>query len=236
MEKIEDIPLRLDLGEIRKRVHLDRTGDWDLDVALFERAKAAIRPEAVYKVCYVEERREDTVVIDGLSFESRVLRKNLEGVGRVFAHVVTIGKDLEEMASSCEDLLEKYFLDSMANVALIKARKYLADQLRSRFALDGMSFMSPGSLKDWPIEAQRPLFSLFDGGETAIGVRLTESLLMIPRKSVSGIYFPTEVTFYSCQLCPRGRCEGRKAPFDKKLACEYRVGPTGDLSKGDLDD
>lgn len=230
MEKLEDIPLRLDLGEIKKKLHLNRTGGWDLGEALLETARAAIRPRAVYKVCYVEERVEDSVIIDGICFRSRVLRKNLEEVGRVFAYVVTIGKELEETASSCEDLLEKYFFDSIGNVALVKARKYLEDQLRSRFALDGVSFMSPGSLGDWPIEEQRPLFSLFEGGEAAIGVRLSESLLMIPRKSVSGIYFPTEITFYSCQLCPRGRCEGRKASFDKKLVREYGIGVTEGLS------
>jgi hypothetical protein len=33
----------------------------------------------------------------------------------------------------------------------------------------------------------------------------------------------TEVTFYSCQLCPRQQCEGRKARFDENLAKEYRI-------------
>lgn len=223
MERLEDMPLELDLGEIKGKLHLKRTGDWELAGALLETAKAAITPRAVYKVCYVEERLEDSVIIDGICFRSRVLRKNLEEVGRVFAYVVTIGKDLEEKASLCEDLLEKYYLDSIGNVALVKARKYLADQLRSRFSLGGMSFMSPGSLEDWPIEEQRPLFSLFEGGEAAIGVRLNERLLMIPRKSVSGIYFPTEITFYSCQLCPRERCGGRRAPYDKDLARKYEI-------------
>ena len=55
-----------------------------------------------------------------------------------------------------------------------------------------------------------------------IGVNLTDSFLMIPRKSISGIYFPTEIKFYSCQLCPRERCIGRKAPYDSKLAKNYR--------------
>ena len=44
---------------------------------------------------------------------------------------------------------------------------------------------------------------------------------MIPRKSISGLYFPTEVTFFSCQLCERERCQGRKAPFDEGLKQKY---------------
>jgi hypothetical protein len=151
------------------------------------------------------------------------LRKNLEKVGRVFAHVITIGAGLEQRADASKDLLEKYYLDQIGNIALSKARKQLEDCLRSKFALDGLSYMSPGSLADWPIEEQQPLFSILKGVEASMGVRLTESLLMIPRKSVSGIYFPTEVTFHSCQLCPRQHCEGRKARFDENLAKEYGI-------------
>jgi hypothetical protein len=147
----------------------------------------------------------------------------LEKVGRVFPYVITIGTGLEQKADASKDLLEKYYLDQIGNIALSKARKHLENYLCSKFALDGLSYMSPGSLVDWPIEEQQPLFSILKGVEASVGVRLTESLLMIPRKSVSGIYFPTEVTFYSCQLCPRQQCEGRKARFDENLAKEYGI-------------
>ena len=57
-----------------------------------------------------------------------------------------------------------------------------------------------------------------------LGVRLTDSLLMIPSKSVSGIRFPTEQTFASCQLCPRAGCPSRQAPYDATLYDKkYRV-------------
>ncbi|MBW1696988.1 MAG: hypothetical protein JRH18_18185 [Deltaproteobacteria bacterium] len=59
--------------------------------------------------------------------------------------------------------------------------------------------------------------------ETAIGVRLTESLLMIPRKSSSGIYFPTEIPFFACQLCLKEDCPSRKAAYDANKAKEYGV-------------
>jgi len=44
---------------------------------------------------------------------------------------------------------------------------------------------------------------------------------MIPAKSISGIYFPTEVPFFSCQLCDRKDCPGRKAVYDPKIAAEF---------------
>jgi hypothetical protein len=84
--------------------------------------------------------------------------------------------------------------------------------------------MNPGSLADWPIGQQVPLFSLLGDTERAVGVRLSSSLLMIPRKSVSGFQFPSEETFASCQLCPRSVCPNRRAPYDNALFEEkYQV-------------
>jgi len=220
MEKLEQISLGLDIEEIKEAV---RARDLVQIQTLLEVAKPLISARAVYRVCYIDEKLEDTVIIDGIRLGSRILRKNLEKVGRVFPYVITIGTRLEQKADETTDLLEKYYLDKIGNIALSKARRHLEEHLRSRFALDDLSYMSPGSLEDWPIEEQRPLFSILKGAEVSIGVRLTESLLMIPRKSVSGIYFPTEVTFYSCQLCPRQHCEGRKARYNENLAKEYGI-------------
>ena len=97
------------------------------------------------------------------------------------------------------------------------------DLIKKRYGLDKLSNMSPGSLEDWPVTEQKPLFSLFRTEKEPIGVKLTKHMLMIPRKSVSGIYFPTEVTFFSCQLCSRERCPARKAPYDRNLKEKYGI-------------
>jgi hypothetical protein len=59
--------------------------------------------------------------------------------------------------------------------------------------------------------------------EAAIGVRLTDSLVMVPRKSVSGLFYPSETTFLHCMLCPRKGCKSRKAAFDEVKAREYGI-------------
>ena len=223
METLEHIPVSLDLEKIKRRLHMERGGDWSQLQTLVEAAQPLIAARAVYKVCYIEEKLEDAILIDEIRLKSRVLRKNLEDIERVFPYVITIGNKLEEKARSYKDLLKQYYLDTIGNVALVTARKYLEDRIRSRYALDGMSSMSPGSLKDWPIEEQRLLFSILGDVEASIGVRLNQSLLMIPGKSLSGIYFPTEIPFYTCQLCPRKRCPSRKAIYDAKLAREYGI-------------
>jgi hypothetical protein len=218
MTIFEITSLDLNLEDVKKRM---RKGDWERVQTLLDAVKPLISARAAYDACYIDQREEGGVVIGGIRFVSQVLKKNLEKIGRVFPYVVTIGPGLEERSDVSADFLDRYYLDVIGNVAVTRARKAFEDHLRSKFALSGLSYMSPGSLQDWPIEEQAPLFSLLKEVEETLGVRLTESFLMIPRKSVSGIYFPTEVTFHSCQLCPRENCEGRRAPFDETLAREY---------------
>jgi len=73
------------------------------------------------------------------------------------------------------------------------------------------------------MEEQRKLFALLGDPVKEVGVELTESCLMIPVKSVSGIWFPAKIDFENCQLCSRENCPGRRAPYDENLARKYQV-------------
>ena len=99
------------------------------------------------------------------------------------------------------------------------ARSHLLDHLTHRHALEKAATMSPGSADEevWPIQQQKELFSLFGDVESLIGVQLTDSFLMVPNKTVSGIRFPTEVDYRNCQLCHREECPSRSAEFDPEL-------------------
>jgi len=187
------------------------------------KAMTAMEPKVAFEIGYVEKIGDDSVVINALNFHSRVLCQNLNGVGRVFPYVLTLGPAFDELIDNEEDLLDQYLLDQLGNIALRKSRKKFEHHLQNRFALKKMSFMSPGSLEDWPIQEQQQLFSLLGSIKSELRVRLTDSFLMVPRKSLSGIYFPSEVSFLSCQLCPRERCDGRKAKYDKNKAMDYGV-------------
>jgi len=223
MEILDDIRINLDMQEIKEALHMERSEDSGHIQALIKEVQSLIRAKAVYRDCYLESKPEDAIIIDGIHFTSQILRRHMDNVGRVFPFVVTIGNKLEEYTKACEDFLKQYYLDAIGNIALISARKYLEDHLRSKYALGCISYMSPGSLEDWDLKGQRPLFSILGDVQASIGVCLTETLLMIPTKSVSGIFFPTEIPFYSCQLCPRENCQGRKARYSEKLAIEYGI-------------
>jgi hypothetical protein len=223
MEILNNIRISLDMQEIKKKLHMEDREDSSHIQALIKEVQPLIRAKAVYRDCYLESKSEDAIVVAGIRFTSRVLRRQMENVGRVFPFVVTIGSRIEEHASACKDFLKQYYLDTIGNTALITVRKYLEDHLRSKYALGCISYMSPGSLKDWDLKGQRPLFSILGDVQASIGVYLTEALLMIPAKSLSGIFFPTEIPFHSCQLCPRENCQSRKAKYNEKLAIEYGI-------------
>jgi Vitamin B12 dependent methionine synthase, activation domain len=223
MEILKNIRISLNLDQVRRRLHMKPDSDLGQLRSLVDTVEHLIEPRAIYNVCYIDEKLESGVKVGGLRLNSRVLRKNLDRVERIFPYVITLGSQLGEQQNACTDLLENYYLDCIGNLALTSVRKHLKKHLQSKFALEKMSSMAPGSLPDWPIEEQTSLFKLVGDVQTSIGVRLTRNLLMIPAKSISGFYFPTEVSFYSCQLCPRKRCDSRKAKYDQVLAADYGI-------------
>ncbi len=174
-------------------------------------------PKAVYRVAYPENRTDDSVVIEGVMLKSRVLSVNLENVHRVFLYVVTCGAELEAWSKKYTDPLFAYFADYVKVEALGEAMKFFSAYIKEKYCLTKLSRMAPGSLKDWPIEQQKPFFEIIGDVEGTAGVVLTGSFLMQPSKSVSGIFFPTETSFESCMLCPREKCPGRRVPYNSRL-------------------
>ena len=218
MEKIRSIPVILDSGVIAARLRFDpaRAGFENLG-DLVETGQALIKPRAVFEIAYLGAREEDAVQLSGVTFHSPILRRNLDGANKAFAYIITVGPELERAAAAQNDLLKQYYLEEIANIALEQAADWLAKHLEERYGMANLSNLSPGSLEDWPITEQAKLFSIFGDTEKLIGVRLTESMLMIPRKSISGILFPSEEGFVACQLCEREHCPGRKAAYIGRL-------------------
>lgn len=184
---------------------------------LADEAQAVARPKALYRVVYPELRGEDTIIIDKVVLRSRVLRVNLDHAYRVFPYAATCGTELEAWTQALGDTLWRYWMDAVEMMALRSALQALDRHIETTYRPGLLADMSPGSLQDWPLEQQRPLFALLGDVEGAIGIQLLDSLLMRPVKSVSGIQFPTEESFESCQLCPREACPGRRAPYDPGL-------------------
>ena len=148
---------------------------------------------------------------------------NLEGVERVFPFVATCGTELDAIQPGSQDMLAAYCFETIRLILVNTARRHAEQHLKDTYLLGQLSRMAPGSLDDWPLPQQAPLFDLLGDVTQRIGVTLSDRFLMVPVKSVSGIFFPTEVRFESCQLCQRVNCSGRRAPYDAELAARYGI-------------
>lgn len=213
---IDPLPFSLDVPALFEKLcvraqHREEIGK------LAAEAVAVARPKALYKLVFIQDKGAESVTADGFTFTSRVLRVNLDPLHRFFAFVGTAGRELEAWADSKQDMLTHFYADAINEAVLHAALTTFTAQLTERFQLASTAVMNPGSLTDWPLREQRPLFALLGDVRSAIGVELTDSLLMVPRKSVSGILFVAEETFASCQLCPRHDCPNRRAPYDAGL-------------------
>jgi hypothetical protein len=220
MEALTQIAPALDTATLLERLHVaSESEDAAVFAALVHRAREVARPKALYAEAFVEGRRDDTIRIADVTFTSRMLRRKLETVERVFPYVATCGHEMDGVALPAGDVLVQYWWDAIKAELLTAARAHLLAHLTERYRLGQTARMSPGSgdVDVWPIEQQRLLFALLEGVTPFIGVILTESCLMIPNKTVSGLIFPTEEVFQTCQVCHRDPCPNRRAPFDAAL-------------------
>jgi len=216
-ELLENFPFQINLEDLFKKMRVKENSlQGEKLSSMVAEAQRVGRPKAFSREAYVESKGDDHVVIDGTLMKSRVLRVNLDLVYRVFPYVATCGLELEDWSKSYGDILEKYYADVIKENALRLTFRRLQQVLAEKVALK-LSRMNPGSLPDWPLSEQRSLFAILGDGPRSIGVRLTDSFLMMPIKSVSGIYFPSEVSWENCQMCPRDQCPGRRAPHDPTL-------------------
>lgn len=222
---LDAIPVRLSTDDVLRAMKVRKVPDSlaRLVEGLVGACLEVASPKAVYRVCYVDEKGEGSVTLEGHTFNSSVLRQNLDGIERVFPFVATCGAELDTVQPGDRDIMAAYCLETIRMIVLQSARRHVEEYLKATYSLGQLSRMAPGSLQDWPLPEQGPLFRLLGDVEQLIGVRLTDRFLMLPVKSVSGIFFPTEVRFESCQLCPRANCTGRRAPYEPELAARYGV-------------
>jgi hypothetical protein len=208
----------LDFSALAAALHVRSGSDDEADLrAMAAEMQAVAQPKALFAMAFIDARGEDYIIADGIRFNSRVLAVNLADLHRCFPFVCTSGREADAWASAQVGFMRRFWADELNQAVLHAATLALREQIRDRFRLGSLSMMNPGSLADWPLREQRSLFSLLGDVEEDIGVKLTMSLLMVPTKSVSGIYFPAEESFASCQLCPRELCPNRRAPYDPEL-------------------
>lgn len=220
MEIITEIPFSLNSAALlaQFRTAADSSDAREIN-QLMELAQQHGRPKAAYAVSYVQARNGDSIQIDDVVFSSRALGRNLQNVERVFPLLATCGNEMDEIFIAQDDMLKNFCWDGIKAQLLEAASNFVFDLVSKRYRLGTTSAMWPGSgdADVWPIEQQKELFQLLGDAAERIGIVLTDSCLMVPNKSVSGILFPAEHDFRTCELCHRSDCPSRQAPLNEAM-------------------
>ncbi len=133
-------------------------------------------------------RHEDLILGSQVRLKGRLLTQHLAGARNVVVMVCTIGSQLEEITAElmASDPLQALAMEGVGTAAVEMLTTLAANRWEGDSRMAGLSAsipLSPGMV-DWPVEAgQRQIFSLLPTG--SIGVRLTESGMMVPRMSIS---------------------------------------------------
>jgi len=216
---INDINVNLNTAALAKKLRIPKEGSslFDRFQLLVDEGARIARPKGAYRPVDFNIQGDDGVIIDGIHLKSRVLSVHLAEIHRVFPFVATCGREVADWAAQQSELLERFWLETILDEILLCAITSTGKLMAETHALGKTAVMTPGSIDDWPLQEQRPLFTILGDIETAIGVRLRESFMMEPLQSVSGILFPTQIDFQTCMLCPRKACPKRRAPYDPDL-------------------
>ena len=165
--------------------------------------------------------RPSTTGINGVDTHSQLVAEKLSGRSRCFPYIVTCGSALEEWSKKyAGDFLLGFWADEIKKKFLIQGFAAFKEHLQQCYRTVGhLSALNPGSLPSWPISGQEALFAILGGREfvqQVIGVTYSDTFLMHPSKTMSGICFESEVAYENCQHCPLTDCPGRRAPQIKE--------------------
>ena len=147
----------------------------------------------------------------------KIICRQLRGAQKYVVFVATVGTGYFQWTDAVkrrDDMFQTYVMDCVGSQIVESVADYMETVLQTEIDPSGFkrtNRFSPGYC-GWHVSSQPALFSLFPE-KNPCGIELTDSCLMLPMKSVSGIigvgpdvrYLP-----YTCGLCDKKDCYKRK--------------------------
>jgi hypothetical protein len=165
-------------------------------------------------------REEKSLQFEGVKFNIKpIIYSQMKEAEEAALFICTAGPVIGEMSHNSMkggDLLKGYVYDVIGSEVVEAAADLMQEELRKSMSALGKGItnrFSPGYC-GWDVAEQHQLFSFFK--DNFCGITLTESALMNPIKSVSGLIGIGEhvkYTPYQCHLCDDKTCiyRGRKS-------------------------
>lgn len=171
-----------------------------------------------YKIMSANTKSDDYIItVNNQDFKvGKSVWHFLKNSDKVAMYICTAGKTISDRSKelmSRGDLLEGYVADTIGSVVVEKAMDLIHEQIKTDAINQGQKCTnrySPGYC-DWNVSDQKMLFQNFP--ENFCDISLSDSCLMIPIKSVSGIIgIGNDVKYqrYTCDSCFLQNCIYRK--------------------------
>jgi hypothetical protein len=172
-------------------------------------------PEAVYTIvpANIIDTSKGSVDVGGTSFlTEKMITRQLQNSDYVALFACTIGNRMEKRIHElfdATDFLEAYLFNLIGSEAADCLAALVHSEIQRVASADGLNAtnrFSPGYCK-WDVAEQHKLFGFFPDNATPI--QLTDSALMNPVKSVSGIVGigkDAQYKPYQCKACEEGYC------------------------------
>ncbi|MFH1638702.1 MAG: hypothetical protein ABIB93_00020 [Chloroflexota bacterium] len=193
-----------------------------------EDVRKLVRPVLAYDIYpVIKIDREDCYLDGGTTLHGTIFSRIFKRASALAVAVATIGPGLEARVTECfkqGHYLSGLVLDALGNASTENLRPAVREIISKETAKQGFqtsSSVSPGGIS-WPLVEQYKLFNLVPAD--AINVRLTETAMMVPAKSISmvmglGEDMPVWDAAQRCDMCSCGKgCMYRYQPEQK---CEH---------------
>lgn len=180
----------------------------------------SLKPKISYKTYRIAATNGQSVILENSAvFSSPKLAKTMRASREVVCFLATAGPELDAEISRITAqgrVSSAYVLDVMGSILVERVVNGFQEEARKKLRIKGKEVtlrFSPGYC-DWPLTQQKELFGLLDAQD--LGVKLSRSCLMTPRKSISGvfgIYSLDEASeqYIPCRECGRKDCTSRRA-------------------------
>ena len=179
----EDVLVRMGANKYRTKI------DTKIETSILEMidlAKKLLQPK--YAISMAKKNIKDNeIFLEDFRISSKDIFKLLENSESVCGLIATVGFSIDSKISfflEQKEIMPAFMLDSVGSVAIEELVQNICDDIKTKYGNTTMRF-SPG-YGDWPIQNQKDFLQWL--GAEKIGITLSPSFQMIPRKSVSALF------------------------------------------------
>ena len=228
MDILTGVPVSIDKKKLYKQIgYKDTSAITPALKELIEQVISSglrlIEPKLAAKRCKIKVYREKSQILveSNVYFNGEFITKHLRNCTQAAVFLLTVGPTISkeiEGAFKENNYLKAMVLDGVADQAIEKIIMQYRNQLVESINAEGLGitgFINPGHL-DFGVDQQRSIFKILDGSK--IGLSLTDSCLIMPIKSASGLFglgkgIGISKDNHNCQHCTIENCPNRTSEY-----------------------